>query len=63
MTFPNNSVIAASGWNKQNIYLYLLNTVYHLLIWLWRMKGKGRGGRLKERGSSLYDGGGGLVEI
>ena len=21
MTFPNNSVIAASGWNKQNIYL------------------------------------------
>ena len=21
MTFPNNSVIAASGWTKQNIYL------------------------------------------
>ena len=21
MTFPNNSVIAASGWNKQKIYL------------------------------------------
>ena len=21
MTFPNNSVIAASGWNEQNIYL------------------------------------------
>ena len=21
MTFPNNSVIAASGWNKQDIYL------------------------------------------
>ena len=61
MTFPNNSVIAASGWNKQNIYLYLINTVYHLLIWLWRMKGKGRWGRLKERGSSLYDGGAGGV--
>ena len=31
MTFPNNSVIAASGWNKQNIYLsiYLL-AKYHL---------------------------------
>ena len=21
MTFPNNSIITASGWNKQNIYL------------------------------------------
>ena len=30
MTFPNNSVIAASGWNKQNIYLYL--SIYECLV-------------------------------
>ena len=24
MTFPNNSVIPASGWNKQNIYLSIV---------------------------------------
>ena len=45
--------------NRISIYLYLINKSYYLLIWLWRMRGKGRGGCLKERGSSLYDGGGG----
>ena len=28
MTFPNNSVSSASGWNKQNIYLYLSLSIY-----------------------------------
>jgi len=40
------------------LQLWWINTVYHWLIWLWRMRGKGRGGCLEERESSPYDGGG-----
>ena len=34
MTVPNKSVIAVSGWNKQNIYLsiYLLLNYPHVYI-------------------------------
>ena len=32
MTFPNNSVIAASGWNKQNIYLSIYHLTYAKLL-------------------------------
>ena len=45
--------------NRISIYLYLINTVYHLLSWLWRMRGKGRGRCLKERGLHYMMGGGG----
>ena len=45
---------------QEVLQLLLINTVYHLLIWLWRIRGKGRGVCLKERGSSLYDWGGGI---
>ena len=34
-----------------------INTVYYLLIWLSRLRGKGRRVWLKEGGSSPYDGG------
>ena len=33
MTFPNNSVIPASGWNKQNIYLSIqCSVMFNLMI-------------------------------
>ena len=33
MTFPNNSVIPASGWNKQNIYLSIqCSVMFNLTI-------------------------------
>ena len=33
MTFPNNSVIAASGWNKQNIYLSIQKLISVIQTW------------------------------
>ena len=41
MTFSNNSIISASGWNKQNIYLIVAPQADHpllvgtLLIEIW----------------------------